>query len=73
MPRSKHPGLPKAQTGGKSVCPLCWKRPHKSDRTLNGYHISCAQEVVSMVLDAQHYQSGKLWELLYAKQQQGRG
>ena len=73
MPRSKTPGLDRTARGGRRVCPLCWKVPAKEDATSNGYHIWCAKEVAEMLMDAQHYKTGKLWEMLYAMQQQARG
>ena len=72
MSRSRHPGLPKSFTGGKSVCPLCWKRPDKRDRTNNGYHIECAKQADEIILDQMHSGNGLVFRQWYASRYPGR-
>lgn len=72
MPRSKTPGLPKSARGGQRICPLCWEVPNKKDATTNGYHIECAKIVSEMFMDARHYKTGRLYELLYPDRVQPR-
>lgn len=72
MAKSRTPGLPKAITGGRKVCPLCWHPADKRDATLNGYHLECATRASEIIIDAMHSREGLVYQEAYSKRWPGR-
>jgi hypothetical protein len=72
MTRARVIRVPVVPTDFGRICKLCWKRPDKRDRTINGYHIECAKQASSIINDLMHGKSGIVYEEWYRKRWPGR-
>ena len=72
MPNSRRIPVSSAPMRMAGLCPLCWKRADKRDRTNNGYHIECAKEAVDILTDLMHSKRGIVYTEWYRKRYPGR-